>query len=65
MNEERAVTPWGEIGRRPRDDDGTPLSEFATCGVCHLSWDDAVITSRTPVPAGRCPFEDQHPETDQ
>ena len=32
----------------------------ATCGTCGRSWDDTASTSRTPVPAGRCPFEDQH-----
>jgi hypothetical protein len=32
----------------------------ATCGHCHLSWDDSISTSYTPVPAGRCPFEAYH-----
>jgi hypothetical protein len=31
-----------------------------TCGVCHRSWDDAVSTTMTPVPSGRCPFEYEH-----
>lgn len=31
-----------------------------TDGVCGLSWDDAVVTSWTPAPAGRCPFEHFH-----
>ncbi len=33
-----------------------------TCGVCGLSWDDDVITSYTPAPSGRCPFEWWHEE---
>jgi len=32
----------------------------STCGTCGRSWDDAVITSMTPVPAARCPFEYFH-----
>lgn len=32
-----------------------------TCGTCHLSWDDAIATSYTPAPSGRCPFEAFHP----
>ncbi len=31
-----------------------------TCGHCGLSWDDAISTSMTPAPAGRCPFEYFH-----
>lgn len=31
-----------------------------TCGYCGLTWNDAVSTSMTPVPAGRCPFEEFH-----
>lgn len=33
-----------------------------TCGTCRRSWDDAVITSMTPAPSARCPFEYFHPE---
>lgn len=33
---------------------------WMTCGVCDRSWNDADVSSRTPVPAGRCPFEDIH-----
>lgn len=40
------------------DDDAA--SDRATCGDCGRSWDDAVITSTTPVPSGRCPFEAFH-----
>lgn len=31
-----------------------------TCGACGRSWDDSVVTSVTPVPSGRCPFEYDH-----
>lgn len=31
-----------------------------TCGCCGLTWDDAISTSWTPAPAGRCPFEYFH-----
>lgn len=31
-----------------------------TCGHCGLSWDDAIITSMTPAPSARCPFEAFH-----
>lgn len=31
-----------------------------TCGTCGLSWDDAIPTSWTPAPSGRCPFEYFH-----
>jgi hypothetical protein len=31
-----------------------------TCGTCSLSWDDAKVTSMTPTPSGRCPFEAFH-----
>lgn len=37
-----------------------------TCGHCNLTWDDGKVTSMTPVPSGRCPFELFHvyPEPD-
>lgn len=35
-------------------------SEPTQCGTCLHWWDDAVITSMTPTPAGRCPFEYDH-----
>lgn len=31
-----------------------------TCGHCHRSWDDSVVTAWTPVPSARCPFEYEH-----
>lgn len=33
---------------------------LATCGTCGRSWDDGKVTSLTPTPAGRCPFEYFH-----
>lgn len=32
----------------------------ATCGHCGLSWDDGKVTSMTPAPSARCPFEAFH-----
>jgi len=37
-----------------------PAEDRATCGHCGRSWDDAVITSWTPAPSARCPFEYFH-----
>ena len=34
--------------------------DLATCGTCGRSWDDGKVTSMTPAPSGRCPFEYQH-----
>lgn len=34
--------------------------ELAMCGSCGRSWDDAVVTSMTPAPSARCPFESFH-----
>ncbi len=34
--------------------------DLITCLECNRSWDDAICTSMTPVPAGRCPFEGYH-----
>lgn len=33
------------------------LVECYNCGLC---WDDDVVTSMTPAPSGRCPFEAFH-----
>lgn len=35
---------------------------LATCGTCGRSWDDDIITSMTPAPGARCPFEPFHVE---
>lgn len=37
-----------------------------TCGTCGLSWNDNLVTSYTPAPSARCPFEAFHDDaTDQ
>jgi hypothetical protein len=41
-------------------DDDDPAEWRATCGECGRSWDDAEVTSMTPTPAARCPFEAFH-----
>ena len=48
-----------EPGRTQRDEYGV-IHEYAKCGHCGRIWDDALITSKTPTPAGRCPFESEH-----
>ena len=42
------------------NDDGTEIIRTATCGTCGRSWNDAAISSRTPTPSARCPFEFDH-----
>jgi hypothetical protein len=32
----------------------------ATCGTCGRTWDDGHVTSVTPAPSARCPFEGWH-----
>ncbi len=39
--------------------------EIATCGACGRSWDDGKVTSMTPTPSGRCPFEAYHSDDDE
>ena len=43
-------------------DEGDPRA--TTCPICHHSWDDSVATAWTPAPAGRCPWEYEHPSAD-
>jgi hypothetical protein len=31
-----------------------------TCETCGCCWDDAIVTSWTPAPSARCPFEYFH-----
>lgn len=39
----------------------SPTDPRATvCGDCGRGWDDSVVTSVTPTPAARCPFEYDH-----
>lgn len=55
---------WMANGTQARDGDGNPRHDYATCGECGRTWDDALITSLTPAPAGRCPFDpDRSPFT--
>lgn len=43
------------------DEFGTYQAEKpVTCGTCGRTWDDAVVTSMTPAPSARCPFEAFH-----
>ena len=37
----------------------------STCGTCGLSWDDSIVTSYTPAPSARCPFEYFHEYDDK
>ncbi len=36
------------------------MTDIVTDGGCGLSWDDSIITSMTPAPSARCPFEYFH-----
>lgn len=42
------------------DDDGRPVVKLAKCGTCFQRWNDAAISSLTPAPSARCPFEYEH-----
>ena len=52
----------------PKDFEVQPLTaagmhtakDMATCMTCGLSWDDGIVTSMTPTPSARCPFEAFH-----
>ncbi len=39
---------------------GVRVGAKETCGHCGLSWDDSNVTSMTPAPSARCPFEQFH-----
>ena len=45
--------------------EGQAAKDKCTCGTCGLSWDDAIVTSITPTPSGRCPFEHFHQSEDE
>jgi hypothetical protein len=45
--------------------DETEESEEAICGSCGLTWNDAAVSSKTPTPGGRCPFEHVHEEAEE
>jgi hypothetical protein len=40
--------------------DGEHKPDLATCGHCGRTWDNARISSLTPAPSARCPFEYAH-----
>lgn len=35
-------------------------ARVSVCGTCGLGWDDEKVTSMTPAPSARCPFESFH-----
>ncbi len=45
---------------QPLKPGGLPPGVRMTCGACGLSWDDSLVTSMTPTPSARCPFENFH-----
>ena len=42
------------------DENGAPKVYPVTCGTCGRTWNDAAVSSKTPAPSGRCPFEAEH-----
>lgn len=54
------VRPYDTLTDMP-DDARAP----AMCGTCELWWDDGIVTSFTPVPSARCPFEYEHDEMER
>lgn len=64
MTSDKLELPDGTVfqGRLQTDDDGRPIVQMATCGACGFAWNDALITSVTPTPSGRCPNERDHEE---
>lgn len=50
-------------GAEPQlDEDGKTIVRMSQCGECGRDWNDALITSRTPAPNARCPYEAIHEE---
>lgn len=50
-----------QVNAEPQfDENGEVVEDWVTCGHCGRRWNDALMTSRTPAPAARCPFEDEH-----
>jgi hypothetical protein len=43
-----------------RQETPTLFKDPVTCGTCGRTWDDAHVTSVTPAPSARCPFEYWH-----
>ena len=50
----KPIRPGSKAAHRAKD--------LAVCGQCGRAWDDGKITSMTPTPAARCPFEAFHAE---
>jgi len=42
------------------NEDDVPIIDPVTCGTCGRTWNDAAVSSMTPAPSGRCPFEAEH-----
>lgn len=57
----RFLFDWELDAKEQRDEMGALVAEMTTCGTCGRTWNDALITGRTPAPSSRCPFEDVHP----
>ncbi len=60
------MTPetYSEVLRLIKPTESTDPASVATCGTCGFAWDDSVVTSITPAPAGRCPNEYNHTMND-
>lgn len=43
---------------------GESAKDRMRCGTCGREWDDGIVTSMTPTPAARCPFESFHDDDD-
>ena len=56
-----AVPPSWPVQPLHPDADGPNV---AACGACGRKWDDAAVTSITPAPSARCPFEPFHDDED-
>ena len=55
ISEANGAEPW-------LDHDGNTRVDLVTCGTCGLTWNDALISTWTPAPSGRCPYEYIHDE---
>ena len=42
------------------DDYGAVIEDLVTCGTCGKTWNNALISERTPTPSARCPYEYMH-----
>ena len=62
---EQELEDWQHVYFEKTDEHGFVIEDWVTCEECERTWNDALETSRTPAPAGRCPFEDRHAEDGQ